>query len=403
MAGIPAASRQYTKPDVCLRRSAAVPALVHTLAGVWALVAGCVRSDSGPEAKMRGLAAALTDLGVASRLELIRPDRSAGRRTAALLDALVAHPPPGRGLVLLRSHWSLPTAVPALRRLRALGHRIVIDVPTPVAAGVREIRAAPRRPMAKAGRLLAETAWTPLAWPVVDLLVQYAPDAGPWRHVAADRRLTVTNGVDVSTRPLAAGWVRRTGVTFVCAGAIGPWHGLDRLVRGMAVEPDQRSQLLIVGEGPELPRLRMLTHSLGLTGRVQYTGSAGGGALDALMAGADVGVASLAEHRRGVAGLSPLKTRDYLARGLPVVFAGDDPDLRSDPEFTLRVADDDSPLDVPRVTAWLDQLRKRDQAHPATSTEPITPTGIREFAVQNLQWRSRVEAILTAVDQLSGL
>lgn len=363
---------------------------------VWALLIGCVRPDSGPESKMRGLASALDELGFHSRLELIRPGRSAPGRTAALLEQVALTPPPGRGVVLLRSHWSLPRSLGALRRLRAAGHLVVIEVPTPVAAGMREIRGAPRSLGSKAGRLLTETLWTPLAWQGADLVVQYAPDAPPWGMLARNRRLTLTNGVDVATRPISAGWVDRTGLTFVCAGALGPWHGLDRLVLGLASSAEN-SRLLVVGDGPELPKLQALATRLAVSDRVMFLGSLGGVELDRVMHQADVGVASLAEHRRGGAALSPLKTRDYLARGLPVLFAGDDPDLRSDPPFTMRVAADDSTVDVAHVAAWLEGLRRQARSRQEGFGGAGGPAAIREFAVAQLQWRARVAAILTAL------
>lgn len=364
---------------------------------MWGLVTGCVRARSGPEEKLKGLSAAFSELGCDIRLELVRPDRSGARRMAALLHELASDPPPEPGLVLLRSHWSLPTSLPTLRRLRASGHVVVIDVPTPIYVGVREIRQAPRPPWERAGRLLAETVWTPSAWPVADLLVQYAPDSAPWGWLAAKRRLTLTNGVDVASRPVTSAWVGRTGVTFICVGALGPWHGLDRLVRGMAAVTDPPSQLLVVGEGPEQPRLRALAQAVGVADRVHFLGPMEGSALDAIVNEADVGVASLAEHRRGAAALSPLKTRDYLARGLPVVFAGQDPDLRDDPPFTLRLADDDSGVDIQTVIEWLGGLRARAHQAIEPTGVAVSPIAIRAFASRNLQWRTRAEAILAAV------
>lgn len=372
------------------------------LAVVWVLVMGCVHPNSGPEEKLRGIASAFTELGCLVRCEIVRPDRTAPRRVAALLGQMTGNTPAGQGLVLLRSHWSLPGARGAIRRLRESGHTVVIDIPTPVTSGIREITRAPRPPLSRAGRLLVETIWTPSAWPAADLVVQYAPDYGPWRLLAAERRLTLTNGVNVGGRPLAADWAKRSGVTFVCAGALGPWHGLDRLVRGMGAATDVPSRLLVVGDGPERPRLQALANEMGLAGRVQFLGSRSGSALTEVMSAADVGVASLAEHRRGGVGLSPLKTRDYLARGMPVIFAGDDPDLRSDPPFTLRVADDNSDVDVLAVRRWLDGMRAQVQQTVEPAAVTVSPVAIRSFAEQNLQWRTRAEAILAAVADRSG-
>jgi hypothetical protein len=107
-----------------------------------------------------------------------------------------------------------------------------------------------------------------------------------------------------------------------------------------------------------------------------------------VLAAADVGVASLGEHRRGSFTLSPLKTRDYLARGLPVLFAGDDPDLRSEPPFAWRGPDDDAAIEVAAVRAWLTSLRAADAASPAS---------IRQWAFDRLDHRQRALQILDAL------
>ena len=339
------------------------------------LVLAAVHPDSGPGKKMAALAAAFDTIGCPTRTMIVAPDRRAQHRLHA---ALTAGPRPD--LVVLRSHWTLPLLTPALHRLQAAGTRVVLDSPSPVAAGVREITGSRRSSANKLVRLGVETAWTPLAWPTADVIVQYELDGWPWRTLARRRRLTLTNGVDVARLPLAAGWAERTTYHLVAAGTLAQWHGYDRLLAGLPSHPE--ATLTVVGDGPELPALRALAaaHRLG-------TGTLTGAAFDAVMAAADVGVSSLGEHRRGSFALSPLKTRDYLARGLPLVSAGDDPDLRDDPNFVYRAPVSDRPLDLRRITAWLDRLRH----NPC-----VTPQTIRSFALAHLDMTQRAAAILAA-------
>ena len=186
-------------------------------------------------------------------------------------------------------------------------------------------------------------------------------------------------------------------MAFVTAGSIGQWHGVDRLVRGMSAAQEPGSTLTIIGDGPELGRLRTLTSRLGLDDRVRFTGPLTGAAYDRELAAADITVASLGEHRRGHFALSPLKTRDYLARGLPVLFAGDNPDLCGTPPFTFRAPDDDSGIDLAAVATWLQHLRGA-----ATREAPdsdVTPAAIRQFATEHLDQADRARAILTALDR----
>lgn len=355
------------------------------------LLLAVVREGTGPAAKTLDLAAGFRSCGCQATTALLRPDpRRASQALAAALGATPAD------VVVLRSHWSLPAAATELRSARRRGTSVVIDIPTPVSAGIREIRRSDRSVSSRATRIALEALWTPSAWPLADLLVQYDTDGAPWRLVTAERRITLTNGVDVAARPLASGWSERDSVNLVAAGALGQWHGYDRLLRGLAGarrrEPEVR--VTIVGDGPERRRLVALAGRLGIARQVDFTGPLVGAGYDHVMAGADVGVGSLGEHRRGGFSISTLKVRDYLARGLPVVLAGDDPDLRHNPPFALREPDDETAVDVDRLVDWLGSLRRRVRNDPDCAS---APERIRAFAADRLDSATRAAAILAAL------
>ncbi len=73
----------------------------------------------------------------------------------------------------------------------------------------------------------------------------------------------------------------------VFVGRLVTYKGVDVLLRAM---PDVRARLLVVGGGPEEPRLRALAGQLGLGDRVAFTGRIDAADLPGHMAAADVGV-----------------------------------------------------------------------------------------------------------------
>lgn len=355
------------------------------------LLLAAVREGSGPAAKTHDLATGFRACGCEATAVLL-PPRPRGTRAAVAFALRTT----SADVVVLRSHWSLPAVAADLRRVRRRGTSVVIDIPTPVRAGMREIRRSDRSLPSRAARTAVEALWTPTAWPLVDLLVQYDGDGAPWRDIAADRRLTLTNGVDVAARPLAPGWVDRDSVTMVAAGTIGQWHGYDRLLRGVAAARQRTPEVsvTIVGDGPELRRLKALTSRLGVGPRVEFTGSLAGADFDGIMARADVAIGSLGEHRRGGHSLSTLKVRDYLARGLPIAVAGDDPDLRDNTPFSYRAPDDETDVDVAALVDWLGNIRRAVRADPNCAT---APERIRAVAADRLDSRTRAAAILAAL------
>lgn len=136
-----------------------------------------------------------------------------------------------------------------------------------------------------------------------------------------DERLLVTpTGVDLAlfSRPFDRTAIRRTlgiddGFVIGWAGSFRPFHALDQLVHAVAAVGD--ATLLLVGDGPERPRIERLTEALGV--RARFTGLVPHDDLPRMLAAMDVGVV-LARPDEPFH-YSPLKVAEYLAAGLPVI------------------------------------------------------------------------------------
>ena len=138
--------------------------------------------------------------------------------------------------------------------------------------------------------------------------------------LAAYRKPTVTiaNGIDLDAlTPLDAPANNIPRLVFI--GSPGyPWHGIDKLVHFARCYPDV--QLDIVGYD-KLPEFEPLPSNLKLHGYLSSN------AYKTVLAGADAAISSLALHRIQLEEASPLKSRECLAFGLPLVLAYMDTDL----------------------------------------------------------------------------
>ncbi len=105
-------------------------------------------------------------------------------------------------------------------------------------------------------------------------------------------------------------------------GFVRDWHGLDRVIAGLAQDYAANLRLVVVGDGPALPALAAQVAALGLGGRVQFTGLATPAAVPALLATFDIAL-----QPRVVAYASPLKIFEYMAAGCAIV-APDQPNIR---------------------------------------------------------------------------
>jgi glycosyltransferase involved in cell wall biosynthesis len=148
-------------------------------------------------------------------------------------------------------------------------------------------------------------------------------------------RTVIPNGIDLERWAVTAPPTNERPRLVLVAGSAGTWQGVDKAVRLAAALPDVDVQ--IVGrDGPEgVPRSG--GEGRGRPANVAYLGTLEGDAYRAALAGADAGLGPLALHRKGMDAACPLKVREYLAAGLPVVAAYSDDDLPDDADFVLRI------------------------------------------------------------------
>lgn len=193
-----------------------------------------------------------------------------------------------------------------------------------------------------------------------DVVVTLLPGSEPHlRHcgAGADRIIHVPNGVDLDQ----AGPVRPLPVaatcTFLYAGAIGVANGLDQVIAAAALLADSApaARIVIMGEGPELPRLRAEVARLGL-GNVEFRAPVPKAAVHEALGGADAFLMVLRDSPVFQWGISPNKLFDYLAAGRPVVFAVNTPqDIVTTAGAGIR-ADSSSAADLARAMAQIAAL-----------------------------------------------
>jgi glycosyltransferase involved in cell wall biosynthesis len=105
-------------------------------------------------------------------------------------------------------------------------------------------------------------------------------------------------------------------------GFVRAWHGLDRVIAGMAEPGGQAVRLTVVGDGPVREALAAQAQALGIAERVHFTGVMAPEDVPSLVAGFDIALQPMA-----TAYASPLKIFDYMAAACAIV-APDQPNIR---------------------------------------------------------------------------
>ncbi len=203
---------------------------------------------------------------------------------------------------------------------------------------------------------------------------------------------TISNGIDV-------GSIRRTGfkkfdgrsldLVLVASGSMS-WHGIDRVARSLAAYRGAVTiRLHVVGHihDGEQQMLR------GLYGGCVFHGVKRGPDLDAVMTEMNLAVSTMALFRKKMEQACSLKTREYVARGIPFVLAYDDIDLRDAHGFHRRFPNDDSAIDVDDVIRFAEETSRHHAELPDT---------MRAYADRHLDWRIKMPRYMQFVEQVAA-
>ena len=183
----------------------------------------------------------------------------------------------------------------------------------------------------------------------------------------------VANGIELGSEPPAQPANEQPRAIFL-GSARQPWHGVDKLVDLARALP--ALQIDVVGYTPDeleraAPHPPQNVRAHGRLPRARYA---------PLLHAADVGIGTLALHRKELTEAAPLKVREYLAAGLPVVLAYDDVDLAAagDPWWLLRLPNREGALDPDAVAAFVAAVRGRRVAR--GDVEPLVSAQAKERA-----------------------
>jgi glycosyltransferase involved in cell wall biosynthesis len=153
--------------------------------------------------------------------------------------------------------------------------------------------------------------------PVTHVLARILIENG----VSPDRIAVIPNGIDLARFPPRPSPAPDAPITLGFVGFVRAWHGLDRVIEGMASGP-ANTNLVVVGDGPVIPELTSLASRLGIANRVRFTGLVQPHEVAAYVTSFDIALQPSATPYA-----SPLKIFDYMAAGCAIA-APDQPNIR---------------------------------------------------------------------------
>lgn len=248
--------------------------------------------------------------------------------------------------------------------LQSLGASIIVEIPTwPFwLEKRRQIKEAFSNSLiggiTKAGGALCYWMESRRLGGLIDSVVTFSDVTSVWGLPA----FGISNGYDFDSAPKINEAMHDDELRFVTAATLRENHGIDRMIRALAsYRGDVPVSFHIAGEGDASSELRGLAESLGVLDRtVFFYGYLYGSELVALYENSDIGVSALGFHRYGVFNCSPLKTKEYLALGLPCLGTTSEKDILNSEasKYFYAVGSNEDPIPLDSVVSYFSDLKR---------------------------------------------
>lgn len=218
--------------------------------------------------------------------------------------------------------------------------------------------------------------------------VRYSTNYNGLRQVFGIPSISLHNGINIEDIPIKAEH-NEEAIILVGVAAMAFWQGYDRMIKGLADYYKQESGgskrkviFRLVGLGKEIPRYQDLIVENNLEEVVFLEGMKSGKELDAIFETADIAVGSLGMFRKNMTTNSSIKTKEYCARGIPIILGSEDLAFQGELDFIHRVPNDESNICVDEIVAFYGKYQKRGSS-----------TQIREYAKEYLTWDKQFEKL----------
>ena len=171
-------------------------------------------------------------------------------------------------------------------------------------------------------------------------------------------------------------------IVLICVSNMHPFHGYDRLLNGLKEYYKEKHfydiDVVLVGDGICREEYEKIVKESDLKSHVRFTGVLKGDELTAEYMGATIGVGSLGMYREGFLEASSLKTKEYLVRGLPFVYAVNEIGLDEKFPYALKVPNDDTPIQINDIVSFVDELKREPS--------DVVSKKMRRYAEEKFSW-----------------
>ena len=202
------------------------------------------------------------------------------------------------------------------------------------------------------------------------------------------KSIRMTNGCSVEEFQLKKECEEEKILRIIGIASMFYHQGFERLIKGVAQYKNGNNkakvEVYLVGEGEALNDYKNLAMKLGVMEYIKFFHWKTGKELDKLFDQCHIGCASLGLYKVGITEASTLKAKEYLSRGIPFICAYQEIGIPEDCPYVVRVASDDSPIDISYIINTFIDNKDKYKAE-----------NIRKFAMEKFSWENIMKNVIS--------
>ena len=268
--------------------------------------------------------------------------------------------------------------------------KIYIDVPSPIYVLVKEVLGRRENIPIKYLTALELIISSSIPFIFANKIIQYANENWWYQIGCRHKTVVVGNGINVTRIKNREGYPNWPSTKLVLIGVanVAIWHGYDRILLAISkinktIDLNYKVYFHIVGDGPDLSNLKKLVIIYDIEQYVTFHGMLSDpNQIQTIYENSHIAVSSLGLFRIGLDMASVLKSREYVAIGIPFIYAGEDIDFKQPNNFRFMVSNTENINDIVELLQYFNNV---------IFPKPIE---IRNFAINNLSVVTKLKQIL---------
>lgn len=175
--------------------------------------------------------------------------------------------------------------------------------------------------------------------------------------------ICTTNGIKVDAEKIVQGEFSKNQITMIGVAYMQRQHGYERVIEGLHQYYERSSgtyrvYLKLVGDGPEKRSYEKLVAKYHLQDYVSFYPTTTGQKLDELYNQSDLALAAFGMYKVGYyEPIGALKTRECLAKGIPMISGSPIDVLNHNASYAHIVPNDNSPVDMEDIISYYEGMQ----------------------------------------------